>query len=193
MVKQLSLAKQEELFTKECKVINLLYEYSGYTGQEKWAIITELTEKELQAKYPNVIHRYTPFILLSMAQGEVIKEYQNNEAKERMRNLRFGCPFGIEDGDFEEHHPEILNYEDVIEKVIREDENARLKMAINVLTEIQKKRIVKYFFEGKTFQEIANEECVKLSSVEQSVYLAQKKLKKFLKNTCNFTSPSSNK
>lgn len=99
-----TLTEQEELFAKDCMLINLLYEYSGFTGYEKWAIVTELSEKELKSKYPDVIRRYTPFVLLSVAQGEVITDYQNAEAKERMGKLRFGHPFDINDGEFEEHH-----------------------------------------------------------------------------------------
>lgn len=79
---KLTLEQQELLFANDCKLINLRYEYHGYTGTEKWAIVTELAEEELWVKYPDVIRRYTPFILLSMAQGEVITEYQNYEAKE---------------------------------------------------------------------------------------------------------------
>ena len=71
---KLTLTEQEELFAKDCKLINLRYEYTNYTGKEKWAVITELTEKELRKKYPDIIKRYTPFVLLSMAQGEVINE-----------------------------------------------------------------------------------------------------------------------
>ena len=78
---KLTLEQQELLFANDCKLINLRYEYHGYTGTEKWAIVTELAEEELWVKYPDVIRRYTPFILLSMAQGEVITEYQNYEAK----------------------------------------------------------------------------------------------------------------
>ena len=77
---KLALEQQELLFANDCKLINLRYEYHGYTGTEKWAIVTELAEEELWVKYPDVIRRYTPFILLSMAQGEVITEYQNYEA-----------------------------------------------------------------------------------------------------------------
>lgn len=77
---KLTLEQQELLFANDCKLINLWYEYHGYTGTEKWAIVTELAEEELWVKYPDVIRRYTPFILLSMAQGEVITEYQNYEA-----------------------------------------------------------------------------------------------------------------
>ena len=87
---KLTLEQQELLFANDCKLINLRYEYHGYTGTEKWAIVTELAEEELWVKYPDVIRRYTPFILLSMAQGEVITEYQNYEARERMRRLLFG-------------------------------------------------------------------------------------------------------
>lgn len=80
---KLTLEQQELLFANDCKLINLRYEYHGYTGTEKWAIVTELAEEELWVKYPDVIRRYTPFILLSMAQGEVITEYQNYEASLR--------------------------------------------------------------------------------------------------------------
>ena len=48
---KLTLEVQEELFAKDCKLINLRYEYKGYTGTEKWAIVTELAEEELLVKY----------------------------------------------------------------------------------------------------------------------------------------------
>ena len=83
---KLTLEQQELLFANDCKLINLRYEYHGYTGTEKWAIVTELAEEELWVKYPDVIRRYTPFILLSMAQGEVITEYQNYEASLKENN-----------------------------------------------------------------------------------------------------------
>ena len=37
---------------KKYKVINLKYEYEGYEGSEKWAIISELSEEELFGLYP---------------------------------------------------------------------------------------------------------------------------------------------
>lgn len=54
-MKKLTVNKQEELFAQDCKLINLRYEYSGFTGMEKWAIITELSEEALWDKYPDVI------------------------------------------------------------------------------------------------------------------------------------------
>lgn len=37
MTNKLTLTEQEELFAKDCKLINLKYEYNGYTGDEKCA------------------------------------------------------------------------------------------------------------------------------------------------------------
>ena len=52
------LTALDEQFKCDCKVINLSYEYPGYTGKEKWAIITDLTEEELIEKYEEIISSY---------------------------------------------------------------------------------------------------------------------------------------
>ena len=131
---KLTLEQQELLFANDCKLINLRYEYHGYTGTEKWAIVTELAEEELWVKYPDVIRRYTPFILLSMAQGEVITEYQNYEARERMRRLLFGHAFDINDGEFEVHHPELAVDTDPIEEIMLKDNIKRLREVLLLQT-----------------------------------------------------------
>mgnify|MGYP000806165109 CR=1 FL=1 len=58
MAKQLNITEQEELFSTECKLINLKYEYQGYTGTEKWAVVSELSEKELFEKEELKIRYY---------------------------------------------------------------------------------------------------------------------------------------
>lgn len=88
MTKNNKLNNQEELFARDCKLINLKYEYDGYTGTEKWAVITELTEEELWDKYPDIISRYTPFVLLSMAQGKVIIDDNRETHRCEMRDAR---------------------------------------------------------------------------------------------------------
>lgn len=52
-----------------------------------------------------------------MAQGEVITDYQNAEAKERMRKLRFDHLFDINDGEFKEHHTELSTEDDIVETI----------------------------------------------------------------------------
>ena len=106
-MKKLTVNEQEELFAQDCKLINLRYEYSGFTGTEKWAIITELSEEALWDKYPDVISRYTPFILLSMAQGEVISESHRNNDKYEKRSKRTIENSYVNDFTDERRHHEI--------------------------------------------------------------------------------------
>ena len=190
---KLTLTEQEELFAKDCKLINLRYEYTNYTGKEKWAVVTELTEKELRDKYPDIIKRYTPFVLLSVAQGKVITEYQNIEAKERMRKLRTGHIFDVNDGEFEEHHPELTIEPDFVAEYERKEKYRQLYAALSILTQKQKQRVYKYFFCGKSYAEISREEKVDLTTVKETIEASIKKLEKFLKNTPIFSPPSSNK
>ena len=66
------------------------------------------------------------------------------------------------------------------DEVIRKATIEELKRAIDLLPEIQKRRIRKYYFEGKTQQEIADEEMVDIRSIQYSLSCALKNLKKIL-------------
>lgn len=171
--------KRKEEFAAECKVINLRYEYEGYTGKERYAIVTELPEKEFDEKFGEVASEYVPYLLLSPEQGEAIIEYQNIEAKYRMRNLRYGHAFDISDGEFEEHHPELAVETDPVEEIVLQDNIQKLREALCNLSEKQKQRVIQYFFYGKTFKQIADEEDLSAPAVKESIDSAIKKLKKF--------------
>ena len=109
MTNKLTLAEQEELFAKDCKLINLKYEYNGYTRDEKWAIITELSVKELWEKYPLVIERYSPFVHLSIAQGEVIDDANRNEDKYAKRSSRTLDCYGYDDEMSSQFHKVLIS------------------------------------------------------------------------------------
>lgn len=57
-----------------------------------------------------------------------------------------------------------------------------LHIAISKLPEVQKRRLNKYYFEEKTFDEIALEEGCTYQCVQRSVYRAVEKIKNILKN-----------
>lgn len=172
--------ERKEEFAAECKVINLRYEYEGYTGKERFAIVTSLTEEEFDEKFGEVAKsEYAPYLLLSPEQGDAITEYQNVEAKYRMRNLRYGHAFDINDGEFEEHHPEMAVETDPIEEIILQDNIQKLRQVLCNLSEKQKSRIIKYFFYNKSLENIAAEEGVDFTSVRESINSAIKKLRKF--------------
>lgn len=118
----LSIKQQEILFSSECKVINLRFEYIGYNGAEKYAIVTDLTKEELLAKYPDVICRYTPFIHLSITHGEVIREFHRNNDKFQKRDKRNHDLYGYEEGISERSNSKFVDtYEDLVKLAIREE------------------------------------------------------------------------
>ena len=115
-----------EQFTRECKLINLRYEYTEYTNNIQWAIVTELSEEEILRKYPEEIKLYIPFIRLSVSQGEVFEEGIRYENKYKMREKRCGYIFDITDDVFENYHPELI-VTDTEDELIRKDETKPYK------------------------------------------------------------------
>lgn len=191
---KLTLEQQELLFANDCKLINLRYEYHGYTGTEKWAIVTELTEEELWVKYPDVIRRYTPFILLSMAQGEVINESYRNNDKYVKRAKRTVDVYGYEDDISEQFHRELITpfvdpFEQAEEERIEEEQEqlrqleiAKVRKVLEMLKPVQRERLIKAILLGLSSRKIANEEGVYYSAVDKSIAAAIKNFKKFYEN-----------
>ena len=56
MTNKLTLTEQEELFAKDCKLINLKYEYNGYTGEmgNYYGIICKRTLGEVSTCYRKI-------------------------------------------------------------------------------------------------------------------------------------------
>lgn len=182
---------QEELFFKECKLINLHYEYSGYTGKEQWAIITELSEKDLWEMYPQIIQRYTPFVLLSIEHGEVIKDSHRNDDKFDKRAKDF---YGYEEGTSERHKKdfateyidpleqqelELLEFERELESQTKIE---KVRKTLSLMKPIQRIRLLKEICRGMSSREIALEEGVNYSSVDKSLKAARKNFKKIYEN-----------
>lgn len=58
---------RNEQFYIDCEVIETKYEYPQYTGVEKWIIITDLTEEELNSQYAEQIAPLRPYIIAAQA------------------------------------------------------------------------------------------------------------------------------
>ena len=71
-----------------------------------------------------------------------------------------------------------ISIEEQIENKILQEE---LKKAILELSEAQKRRVIKYYFENKTLQKIAEEEGCSITSVKESLDSSINKLRKKLK------------
>ena len=183
---QLDVLKEE--FQNECKVINLKYEYEGYIGVEQWAIISALTEKELFEKYPDIISRYIPFVLLSVEQGKAVYEFRRNESKFYKCSLNNEDAFGCDDELIGIFHSEVVAPSFVEQKITEEYEENRyqLKMklldkALSSLTEKQYKYLIARYVANKSARESAEAEGVSHQAIEKHLNAAVKKVKKIFK------------
>lgn len=70
-----TLENRIEEFKTVCKALNLRREYGeNFFGDEKWAIITALSDKELQEQFGDVVNVcYSPYLLLTPEQGVFVK------------------------------------------------------------------------------------------------------------------------
>lgn len=118
-------------------------------------------------------------------QEELIKELNRDFEREDKREKTARARCISLDAIYEKNGYEIADdtpsgEESYIEKTEREQFNARLYQAIESLTERQKEIIQKYFWEDKTFREIAAELGIHYTTVAESYQAAIKKIKKFL-------------
>ena len=174
---------------KKYKVINLKYEYEGYGGNEKWAIISELSEKELYGLYPDEMRRYSPFLLLSVEQGKAIADFKLNEDKYRKRSINNEDYFGYSEGLTENLHTEAI-VSDFVEQQeneeyckMREELKQRLfDQAIASLTEKQRRHLLLRYVEGTTSVEIAREEGISEQAVRKNTQTAIRKFEKIFRD-----------
>lgn len=105
-----------------------------------------------------------------------LDDFHRNENKHYARAVR-GHIFGF-DEELEEHHPEFATG-DCLERAIANEQNEKLWDGINTLDEKQRRRLISYFINGKSYREIAEIEGVDHRAINRSVEAAIKKLKKF--------------
>ncbi len=80
------------------------------------------------------------------------------------------------------HKRAFINPIALLDEVVLKDTLNKLKIALNSLPEIQKKRIEMYYFNSMTFQQIAQKEGCTKRAVKFSIDLGIEKMKKILKN-----------
>lgn len=95
-----------------------------------------------------------------------------------MRNLRYGHAFDLNDGEFEEHHPELAVEDDIVEEIALRMDMEKIRNILSSLQEVQKIRLIKYFFYEKSCREIAKEEGVNHSAVAKSIAAGIEKIRK---------------
>ncbi len=176
----------------EFQAMNMFTEYRQKLNGCKYAVASRYSRERLEELYTENLKKFSPFIYLTEAEYEPIREANNNNNKHHMRDVNNHDDYGYTEDMMEVMHECTLLLADpepdVLTSIIeREDEELRARQiaalpeAMEMLTEKQKKRITMHFYEGMTYREIAELENTGLSTVQDSIDLAKEKIKNFLK------------
>jgi RNA polymerase sigma-70 factor (ECF subfamily) len=167
------MTNRTEAFKRDCRIINMKKEYPGYTGEILWLVISRLSEKELKEEYPSEIKPFCPFIYMPEENFTPILEYRSNDRKHEIRAQKMDA-FAYEDEVFEARHPEMI-----INPFDQEDWS-ELHEALNLLPDVQRRRIIKRYFYEMSIMQIATEEGSSRQAVNKSILTALDFLKKCL-------------
>lgn len=128
--------------------------FTDYSGIEQKTEMTKIQCKALHESAKEIKRQMNAFDR-NIEHSKLNENQLNKRAKEK--------PISLED------------------EVIRKFTRQNVRDAVELLPGIQKRRIKKYFFEEKTQQEIADDEGVDIRSVQYTLSIALKNLRKILK------------
>ena len=173
---RISSLENYEHFKDVCSFFRLEDEYPGWTGTEKYGIITALSESALLDEFPVIMHALSPYIILDMEYARIRNESLNNDRRHKRNQETAESQFSF-DEETEYHHAELL-CPDFTEVFI---DNEALKHALSCLTEVQRRRVTQYFFQGMNLQAIRDSEggSVNITSIWECIQAALKKIKKY--------------
>ena len=171
--------KIENQFEKLCKVISFKEQYPHSCNDTKWIIVTTLSEEELLDKYKENLRELTPYQVIGEYYTSVIKKYNRNEENYRKFLVHHGVQYSWYQEEIERLYPNFWD-EDVSNAFEQKEQSREIKELLMELSPSQRKRIYKYFFQGMTFREIADEEDVCVNAITCSFRIAKETLKKIL-------------
>ncbi len=110
----------------------------------KWAVVTNLSQDELNRKYGLELAGYKPYILMTVEQWNAFHDYDLNEKKHDMRSIRNHDMFGYEEGLTEYCHS-VFSCDEPEDTVIAKMEHEKFREAIDRLPEAQRRRCILYY------------------------------------------------
>ncbi len=155
---------------KEYRLVDLRKEYPGYTGDEIWMIITDLTEEQLMdiSEIREIMHLA---VVISTEAGCVMRQFENSERKYRKR--RRASEISLDD------------LTDDMNLLVSDScfEYGGLYEVIEMLPEKQRRRILDRYINGLTAKEIAEADGCDRRAVSKSISKGLTKLRAVLKET----------
>ena len=159
--------------------------YSDFQGKEKWIIVTDLEPEILIGRYTETMKMFSPFILMTTLQWEVIEESCREEERRRKERARHEVALPGKTEEQEAIMPaeksEMDKFEDKLDRIL-------IRKMLDILTPAQKRRLRMFYFEGRSYQEIAVSEGVTRQSVKLSVKAGLRRLRAYF-GRCEDGSP----
>lgn len=158
-------------FKKHCNFELCTKRYSGWTGSEKYIVITDDEEKSLLETFPEIMKALSPYVIVGRYFAKMNDDMRYNDSRSAVST------FSID---------QIEDYENLSDEFIASDFSEYLcnkeavSQAMLCLTEIQRSRVQRFFYADKTLKEIALEDGVGTQSIFDSISLALEKMKKIL-------------
>lgn len=177
--KAFTVQELKEQFIQECTILNPKEEYPGYTGKEKYFIVTSLSESELQRKYTRFIEFFQPYLVLNKSFIDARADFKRNEDKHKKRAKRTEDIYGYVDGETEIFHKELV-LDELFEGFITSIQIDSIYKAAEMLPQIQKKRFFMYYICGLSKRKIAEMQGVSHTAVNRSLELAVQAIKSIL-------------
>ena len=160
-------------FKNICSFYECKAQYPGWTGVEKYIVISCLTREEINSMFPEIVKIISPYILLTRNAERVFLDYKQNGAKYHWRAVNVESGLGF-DEETEYHNSSLINdnFEtDLIRKHV-------IQEIMSKLTDVQRRRISMRFFEGLSLSEIAEVEHTSIPAIAKSISSALAKIKK---------------
>ncbi len=174
-----TVQKLKEQFIQECTILDSKKEYPGYTGKEKYFIVTTLSELELKRKYKGILELFAPYLVLDKSFIDARANFKRNEDKHKKRAKRTEDIYGYVDGETEIFHKELV-VEEQFEDFITSIQIDSIYKAAEMLPEIQKERFFMYYIYGMSKRKIAEMQGVSHTAVSRSLELAVQTIKSML-------------
>ena len=169
------MATEPRFYKKNYDVISLPCEYKGYKGDMRYAIITDLSEDELNALYSDELEKYRPFVIITREMRLAMRIYDRARGESLLKDE--------------------LDYSYVYLYLIADDEQSVLesKHDSEKVTELCKKAmlslnpeeydcLVRHFIQGTSVRVMAREDGVNKNTILRLCKISSKKFIEAYKN-----------
>lgn len=156
---------------KIIEIYDISDEYQNYQGNPYIVVLNSLFETNKEIVKNIFTSQYS--ILNSNEwynYKKTILDFNNNDAKHRMRKEQ---PL---------EYTESNKWKRIYTDGIALSDDSNVAKAINMLSPQPKRRFIKYYIDGKTYQEIALEESRHISTIYESIKGAKKKFLRYLRS-----------